>query len=161
MIRKALVSDAQGICRIYNHYVENSTVTFETEVVSDELMKDRIERVSANYPWLVIEEDGEILGYAYATRWKERQAYNFTAECAVYVDKCNHAKGIGNGLYSELITECKNAGLHLLIAGIALPNEASLILHEKLGFAYVGKFPEVGKKFGNWIDVGYWTLKLV
>jgi phosphinothricin acetyltransferase len=161
MIRKALVSDAQGICRIYNHYVENSSVTFETGVVSDELMKDRIERVSANYPWLVFEEDDEILGYAYATRWKERQAYDLTAECAVYVDKNNHAKGIGCSLYSELIRECGNSGLHLLIAGIALPNEASTILHEKLGFAYIGKFPEVGKKFDKWIDVGYWTMKLV
>ena len=161
MIRKALVSDAEGICRIYNHYVENSSVTFETEAVNDELMKDRIERVSVNYPWLVVEEDEKILGYAYATRWKERQAYNFTAECAVYVDENNHKKGIGNSLYSELISVCRNAGLHLLIAGIALPNEASIILHEKLGFAYVGKFPEVGKKFGNWIDVGYWTLKLL
>lgn len=161
MIRKALVSDAQDICRIYNHYVENSSVTFETEAVSDELMKGRIERVSANYPWLVFEENKEILGYAYATRWKERQAYDFTAECAVYVDKSNLGKGIGYRMYSELISDCRNTGLHLLIAGIALPNESSIILHEKLGFAYVGKFQEVGKKFGRWIDVGYWTLKLV
>jgi L-amino acid N-acyltransferase YncA len=161
MIRKAILSDAHRVCRIYNHYVENSSVTFETEAVSDEYMKDRIEKVSANYPWLVFEEDEEILGFSYATRWKERQAYSFTAECAVYVDKNNQAKGIGSKLYSELIRECRNVGLHLLIAGIALPNEASIFMHEKLGFSYVGKFTEVGNKFGRWIDVGYWTLKLV
>ncbi len=158
MIRKVIPEDSEEICRIYNHYIMNSVITFETETVSDENMKVRIENISHKYPWIVYEDDGKILGYAYATRWKERQAYDLTAECAIYVDKDAQGKGIGTIMYSELINECKISGLHLLIAGIALPNDASIALHEKLGFVYTGKFSEVGKKLGRWVDVGYWIL---
>ncbi len=138
----------------------NSVITFETESVSDEIMKVRIENISQKYPWLVYEDEGKILGYAYATKWKERQAYDLTAECAIYVDKDSQGKGIGSMMYSGLINECKTSGLHLLIAGITLPNDASIALHEKHGFVHIGRFSEVGKKFGRWVDVGYWILNL-
>ncbi len=159
-IRKAVRGDAEEICRIYNHYVLNTTVSFETEAVSSEEMQGRIEIVTEKYPWLVCDTGEKLLGYAYATKWKERKAYSSTAECAVYVDKDHHGKGTGSLLYGRLIEQCRTAGLHLLIAGISLPNNASIALHEKLGFSYIGKFSEVGLKFGKYADVGYWTLAI-
>ena len=160
MIRKVTVADADSICSIYNHYVLNSVITFETEALSVEIMKTRIEDISRKYPWIIYEDHGKLLGYAYATRWKERQAYELTAECAIYVDKDQNGKGYGTMIYSELINQCRVSGLHLLLAGIALPNDASIALHERLGFVHTGTLSEVGKKFGRWVDVGYWVLNL-
>jgi phosphinothricin acetyltransferase len=160
MIRKAVPEDADGICKIYNHYVINTAVTFETEPVSVGEMTDRLRKITEVYPWLVYEEEGKITGYAYATRWKDRKAYDHSAECAVYVDKDELGRGIGKMLYTNLVEECRASGLHLLIGGITLPNEASIALHEKAGFTYIGKFTEAGFKFGKWVDVGYWTLIL-
>lgn len=157
-IRRAVRGDAKDICRIYNHYVLNTTVSFETDEVSTQEMQDRIETITKFYPWLVCESGKDLIGYAYAAQWKERKAYSRSAECAVYVDRDHHGKGAGALLYGRLIEECRSAGLHLLIAGITLPNEASIAFHEKFGFSYIGKFSEVGLKFGNIIDVGYWTL---
>lgn len=160
MIRPALPEDAQGICSVYNHYVLNSPATFETAEVSIDEMRQRISRVTENYPWLVFDAGGSVAGYAYATRWKDRKAYDLSAECAVYVSEKFQRKGIATELYASLISECRKRKLHLLIAGITLPNVASIAMHEKSGFRYIGKFPEVGWKFGGWIDVGYWVLTL-
>lgn len=160
MIRAAVQSDAPAICRIYNYYVSHTTVSFETRPVSEEAMSRRIKEVQRSYSWIVYEAEGTVVGYAYATRWKERSAYDLTAETAVYVDRDFQGRGIGKKLYSKLIDECRSAGLHLLIGGIALPNEASIALHERMGFEYTGKFSEVGKKAGKWVDVGYWVLNL-
>lgn len=159
MIRPARSGDAQRIADIYNHYVLNTTVTFEEEAVVPEEMAKRIADYSARFPWLVHEEGGEVLGYAYAAPWRPRSAYRHSAEATVYVDKDRRRGGIGSRLYGRLLAELRGADLKALMAGIALPNEGSVGLHEKLGFRKVGHFEDIGYKFGRWIDVGYWEYK--
>ena len=157
-IRTAKLSDAETIAEIYNFYVENSHHTFETESVSIKEMENRIRSISAMYPFLVAEMNKEIIGYAYAARYKLRPAYKFSVESSIYIAQKNAKKGIGNELYAQLVNEIFKAEYHTVIAGIALPNEASIKLHEKLGFVKTAHFREVGYKFGRWIDVGYWQL---
>jgi phosphinothricin acetyltransferase len=158
MIRLATVDDAESICAIYNHYVENSIATFEEENVAVGDMQDRIRDASEERPWFVQDLDGSLAGFAYASPWKSRCAYRFSLETTVYLSRDHLGQGIGTVLYGHLIEEIRRKNIHSLIAGIALPNEASIALHEKLGFEKVGQFVEVGWKFGHWIDVGYWEL---
>lgn len=160
MIRPVKSDDAAQICWIYNYYVENSTVTFETEALSVEAMNERITRFTENYPWLVYENEGKIYGYAYANRWKERNAYKFTVETTVYIEDGCTAMGIGPEIYEALIAELKNRNFHAVLAGITLPNDNSVKMHEKLGFKKVAHMEQTGYKFGKWIDVGYWELIL-
>ena len=160
MIRFVKEADASIICDIYNHYVTNSSVTFEVDTVSITEMQMRIGAASDQHPWFVYEDDGEIMGYAYASTWKSRCAYRFSVETTVYVPLEQQGKGIGSSLYKQLIDALSNTNCHSLIAGVALPNEASIALHEKLGFEKIGHFKEVGWKFDHWIDVGYWELLL-
>lgn len=156
MIRNVKESDALQISEIYNHYIRNTTITFEeAETDEDEIIR-RIKDVTEKFPWIVNEEDGIINGYAYAGRWKERSAYRYSAENTVYVHKDHSGKGIGKMLLKELIVELKKKGIHSILAGIALPNEASIVLHEKCGFIRCGILRQVGFKFGKWVDVGYW-----
>jgi phosphinothricin acetyltransferase len=160
MIREATAQDAERICAIYNHYVMGTTITFEEEAVSAEMMRKRITDVTAAYPWLVFEDGGEVMGYAYARKFHERAAYRHTAELAVYLANECHGRGAGSALYRDLIARLKQLKVHVALGGIALPNEKSVALHEKLGFKKVAHLEEVGWKFGQWIDVGYWELKL-
>lgn len=161
MIRQATTSDAEAIAGIYNHYILETIVTFEEQPVSLSAMAERIDEVTAaSLPWIVAEQDGAIVGYAYASRWKGRCAYRFSVETTVYVSTAGSGKGIGTRLYETLLQQLKDSGLHVAIAGIALPNPASIALHEKFGFRKVAQFEEVGFKFGKWIDVGYWQLTL-
>lgn len=160
MIRKAHLSDDLNIVNIYNYYILNSMSTFEEQPVSQREMRFRIEQVQASLPWLVYETNGEILGYAYATQWKPRSAYRNTVESTVYVRSDSYGKGVGKKLCQELIEELKAQKLHAALAGITLPNEASVALHEKLGYTKVGQLKEVGYKFEKWVDVGYWELVL-
>ena len=160
MIRNVKESDALQISEIYNHYIRNTTITFEeAETDEDEIIR-RIKDVTEKFPWIVNEEDGIINGYAYASRWKERSAYRYSAENTVYVHKDHFDKGIGKKLLEELIVRLKNTGIHSILAGIALPNEASIYLHEKCGFIRCGILRQVGFKFGKWVDVGYWEKLL-
>jgi phosphinothricin acetyltransferase len=160
MIRACAADDAAAIAGIYNHYVRETVVTFEeTPVAADEVAR-RIVEVLAQHPWLVAEEDGSVVGWAYATQWRARSAYRFAAETTVYVAAGHHGRGIGSSLYSALIAELKQRKVHSAVGGIALPNPASVALHEKLGFKNVAQFAEVGRKFDRWIDVGYWQLLL-
>jgi len=154
------MSDAQQICGIYNYYVRETTVSFEEEPVSLIEMERRIRTVTAAYPWLVLEADGEARGFAFAGPWKARSAYRYTAETTVYVDRDARGHGIGSTLYSALVAGLREQDLHTLVAVIALPNEASVALHEKMGFRKAAHFGEVGFKFGRWLDVGYWQLPL-
>lgn len=156
MIRKIEEVDIPSICKIYNYYITNSIITFEEKEVSEMEMGERIEEVTSKYPWLVFEEHMNIVGYAYASPWKGRCAYRFSAEGTIYLDQKYSGKGIGSKLYECLIPELKSKGVHSLIGGIALPNEASVALHEKFGFKKCAHFTEVGRKFDQWIDVGYW-----
>lgn len=161
MLKPCLPPAASQICAIYNHYINGSTITFEEQPVSSEEMASRISAVTAGgLPWFVWEIDGAVAGYAYATPWKARSAYRFAVESTVYLDAGYVGEGIGTKLYAALISALREAGIHCVIGGIALPNAASVKLHEKLGFSKIGHFKEVGLKFGKWIDVGYWELVL-
>jgi L-amino acid N-acyltransferase YncA len=161
MIRNALPADAPGICGIYNHYVEHSVITFEETPVEPKEMEGRIKEVQEKYPWLVWEEKNEILGYAYASSWKGRCAYRFSAEATVYVRQDIRGKGVGKALYGTLLEELSRRSVHMVLAGIALPNEESQALHERFGFKKAAHFSEVGFKFGRWVDVGYWEKRLI
>lgn len=161
MIRSATSADATAIAAIYNHYVLNTSVTFEEEAVSTEQMVERIAQVKADgLPWLVLEQSGEVLGYAYATKWRVRSAYRFSVESTVYVKDGVTAKGLGSQLYQQLLADLKALGLRLVIGGITLPNKQSVALHEKFGFEKCGHFQQVGFKFEQWRDVGYWQKLL-
>lgn len=157
MIRNVEIRDASALARIYNPYVQDSTITFEEQVVADEPMAERVREVlDSGLPWLVDEDDGIVRGFAYASRWKGRCAYRYSVETTVYLDRSAIGQGLGRRLYAELIERLRAKKLHVAIGGIALPNPASVALHERLGFRKVAHFAEVGFKFGRWIDVGYW-----
>lgn len=156
-IRPAGHADAGEIARIYNHHIRETIVTFEEQEISSQEVAARIEKVaSESLPWLVAEDAGVIVGYAYATKWHGRSAYRYSVESTIYLDHRHTGKGTGTRLYGELLAMLRAKPLHVVIGGIALPNPASIALHERLGFAKVAHFKEVGFKFGKWIDVGYW-----
>ena len=158
MIRPVTSADATEIARIYNHYIEQSTITFEEKAVTEEEIADRINHVQESWPWLVFEQENDLIGYAYATQWSGRCAYRYSAESSVYLDPAACGRGLGTALYSKILDELRKRQMHVVIGGIALPNDSSIALHEKLGFKKVAHFSEVGFKFGQWIDVGYWQL---
>jgi L-amino acid N-acyltransferase YncA len=161
VIRSARADDSDAIARIYNHYVTDTVITFEEQPVSHDEMVMRITEVtSASLPWLVEEESGRVIGYAHASKWKGRCAYRYSVESSVYLDPAFVGRGVGTRLADSLIASLTGVGMHVVIAGIALPNPASVALHEKLGFQQVARFGEVGFKFGRWIDVGYWQRTL-
>ena len=160
-IRPAAPAHASAIATIYNHYIVSTTVTFEKERVTAADMQARIEETqSASLPWLVAEERDRVLGYAYASKWKGRCAYRYSVESTVYLDAECIGRGIGKALYSTLIDDLRERGMHAVIGGVALPNAASIALHEALGFRKVAHFEQVGFKQDRWIDVGYWQLLL-
>lgn len=161
MIRSATVDDAEAIAKIYNWYVRNTVISFEVEAVTTEEMARRISDVmSDSLPWLIVESAGQIVGYAYASKWKGRCSYRFSVETTVYVDEKMRNQGFGSALYDELLTVLRGKSLHVAVGGIALPNEASVSLHEKFGFQKVAHFKEIGFKFDQWVDVGYWQLTI-
>ena len=160
-VRSSLSGDAGEIVAIYNHYIENSHATFETETISSGEMLRRIDDAAlAGYPFLVCESDGEIVGYAYGRRFRPRSAYQRSIEISVYVRPGFSGRGVGTLLYEHLLAEVRKGGFHAVIGGISLPNDASVRLHERFGFEKVAHFREVGRKFGRWIDVAYWQLIL-
>jgi L-amino acid N-acyltransferase YncA len=160
MIRDVQMSDAPGLCEIYNYYVKNTIITFDETVVSEEEMKENITAIGSNFPWLVLEKNNKIIGYAFASHWKSRCAYKFSVESTIYLDIKVTGQGIGSQLYKELLSRLCRQRFHAVIGGIALPNEASIAFHVKHGFEKIAHFREVGYKFGKWIDVGYWQLIL-
>lgn len=157
-IRSVQLTDAEQIVEIYNYYIENTHHSFEIESVNLYDMRQRIAALSENYPYLVAQENGEIVGFAFASCFKPRSAYKYSAEISVYVKKDLKQKGIGTKLYEKLFAELDQMNVHAIIAGISLPNDASVKLHEKFGMEKVAHFREVGYKLGKWIDVGYWEL---
>jgi phosphinothricin acetyltransferase len=160
MIRSATLDDAVRIADIYNHYVLHSTITFEEQAVSVDEMRARIAEVLKGLPWLVYVENQEIRGFAYASKWKGRCAYRYSVESTVYLAEGSTGRGVGSQLYQALLAELRQCKFHVVMGGIALPNEASTALHERFGFEKVAHFREVGWKLGRWIDVGYWQLLL-
>jgi L-amino acid N-acyltransferase YncA len=161
VIRPAVAGDSGAIAEIYNHYVATTVITFEEEAVSAPEMARRIEEAgSASLPWLAAEREGKVVGYAYASPWRARSAYRFSVEVTVYLDPGCPRLGIGSRLYEALLPELRTRGIHAAFGVIALPNEASVAIHEKFGFAKVAHLREVGLKFGRWVDVGYWQRLL-
>jgi phosphinothricin acetyltransferase len=153
--------DAAACAAIYAPFVADSVISLETEAPTPEEFAGRIERVSVRYPWLVAELDGRVVGYAYGTLHRERAAYRWACEASVYVDSAHHRRGIGRRLYALLFDLLARQGLQIVCAGITLPNEASIALHESFGFEPVGAYRRIGWKFGAWHDVGWWQLDLV
>jgi len=160
-VRAVRADDAAAIARIYNHYVTDTIVTFEEDPVSADEIAARIRAVqTASLPWVVADQGGEIVGYAYAGIWKPRRGYRIAVETTVYLDAGSGGRGIGSALYATLIADLTSIGIHTAMGGIALPNDASIKLHEKFGFKKVAHFKENGIKFGKLIDVAYWQLML-
>jgi phosphinothricin acetyltransferase len=160
-IRSASTEDGDEIARIYQHYVLNTSISFEEQPPSPGEMSERIDEVmSSALPWLVAGRDRQIVGYAFAVKWKARPAYRHSVESSVYLDPALIGRGVGTQLYRALLETLRQRSIHTVIGGIALPNAASVALHERLGFAKVAHFREVGYKFGQWIDVGYWQRSL-
>jgi L-amino acid N-acyltransferase YncA len=160
-IRDATGDDAGPITSIYNHFVLTTSISFEEAAVPVHEMAQRIADVqAAGLPWVIAEVDGVIAGYAYATKWRVRHAYRFSVESSVYLAPESAGKGIGTALYRALLDLLRDGGYHLVIGGITLPNDASIALHEKMGFEKVAHYSEVGFKFQRWIDVGYWQINL-
>lgn len=159
LVRAVESRDRFPIAEIYNHYVATSPITFEEEPVPPPEIARRIAEVrSACLPWLIAEESRRLIGYSYASHWRPRSAYRFSVEITAYVAPDRIGRGVGSKLYRQLIPMLRASQVHAVLAAIALPNDASVTLHERFGFAKVAHFHQVGFKFGPWIDVGYWQL---
>jgi L-amino acid N-acyltransferase YncA len=161
MVRHAEpVRDAAACAAIYAPYVEDSVISFETKAPSARAMAERMEAITATHPWLVAEHDGRVAGFAYASAHHARAAYRWAADVTVYVDAEHHRTGVGRKLYETLFELLRGQRLWIACAGITLPNDASVGLHEALGFAPVGVYRNIGWKDGSWHDVGWWQLAL-
>jgi L-amino acid N-acyltransferase YncA len=158
IIRAVEACDTKQITEIYNHYIINSTATFEMKPIDETEMLERINGITAEGPYFVCENDGEILGYCYAHRWKARAAYRKTYETTVYISPKHLGKGLGTLLMRKLISECSKREIHALIACITQGNEASEAMHRKLGFKQASHFEEVGEKFGKLLGVADYEL---
>jgi phosphinothricin acetyltransferase len=157
----ATADDAAAIASIYAPYVLATAVSFETASPDADEMARRIEAGGDAWPWLVgCGEDGAVIGYAYASAFRPRPAYRFTVETSAYVADGAHGRGTGTSLYTLLLAVLKAQGFAQAIAAITLPNEASVTLHEKLGFGRIGTYEKVGFKFGEWRSVGLWQCPL-
>lgn len=157
-IRLAKPSDARSLLDIYAPYVENTAITFEYEVPTVEDFTTRIEKTLEKYPYLVAEEDGVVLGYAYASTYYARAAYDWAVELSVYVSLDSRGQGVGTKLYDALEYLLDQMGYVHFLACISLPNEASLTLHRKRGYQKVAHFPKIGYKFERWHDI-VWLQK--
>jgi phosphinothricin acetyltransferase len=160
VIRPVTEDDAPALREIYNYYIANTAITFEEEELVPGDMEKRIRDVTGKYPWFVLEEGGELLGYAYAHAWHKRAAYRFSAEDSIYLRRDARGKGRGKQLLGRLIADLRQADIHTLMSVITVPNESSVTLHEGFGFKKVGEFHEIGYKTGRYLNVGYWELLL-
>ncbi len=159
-IRIARPEDAGAMLSIYAPFVRDSAVTFETEVPTERDMASRIEETLRRFPWLVAEREGKIVGYAYAGLHRVRHAYRWSCEVSIYLDAAVRGRGLGRALYERLIEHLRDLGYLNAYGGAVLPNDASVKLHESLGFEPVGVYRKVGYKQGRFWDVGWWALRL-
>jgi L-amino acid N-acyltransferase YncA len=162
LIRHADASrDAEACAAIYEPFVQYSVASLEERPPGRQALAERIERITPRYPWLVATlDDAEVIGYAYASQHRDRAAYRWAADVAIYVGSSHHRRGVGRALYGALLPLLDRQGLHIACAGITLPNEASVALHEGFGFKPVGIYRRIGWKAGAWRDVGWWELEL-
>ncbi len=159
-IRAAVLADAPALLALYRPFVEDTIVSFETEAPTVEEFSSRIAKALAGWAWLVAEHQGRCLGYAYGSMHRERAAYRWSVETSAYVAPGAHRKGIGRTLYLALFEELARKGFCNALAGIALPNEASVAFHRSVGFEPIGVFNAVGRKFGAWHDVAWLQRRL-
>jgi L-amino acid N-acyltransferase YncA len=152
--------DAAACAAIYAPSVESTPISFELVPPDAAEFARRIEKYAATHQFLVAESAGEVVGYAYACQWAARPAYRWSVEASVYVDAAHHGRGIGRALYAELFARLRAQCFRIAVAGITLPNPASIGLHESMGFAPIGALRDIGWKAGAWRDVGYWQLYL-
>jgi phosphinothricin acetyltransferase len=158
-VRAAVPADAPAVAAIYAPVVAETAISFEEQPPTpDEIGRRMLAR--PRLPWLVADDGGRVAGYAYASAHRARPAYRWSADCSVYLDPAYRGQGLGRRLYQQLITEVRDLGYRTLFAGIALPNPASVGLHEALGFTPAGVFRDVGYKLGAWRDVGWWQRSL-
>jgi len=160
MIRKASLADASALLEIYNYYVIHTTVTFDEAAVSLSAFTKKIDDILKAYPFFVFEENNEILGFTYGSKFRPKPAYNYTVESTVYVKHGVHGKKIGTQLYATLIAALKEQKFKSVLGVLTIPNPASIKLHEKFGFTQVAHLKEVGFKFDTWLDVGIFQLKI-
>jgi L-amino acid N-acyltransferase YncA len=158
--REATSGDAASIAAIYAPYCESTPITFENEAPEETEIRTRIEKVLPHYPWLVCEFDGRVVGYAYASRHRERAAYRWGVDVGIYIDGGQHRRGIGRALYSSLFPLLVQQGYFKAYAGITVPNEASVGLHVAMGFREVGTYPAEGFKLGDWRNVMWLEMTL-
>ncbi len=159
-IRLATPADAPGCLAIYRPYVEHTAVSFETDMPGEQAFGRRIAETLATFPWLVCCEGGAVAGYAYATRYRPRAAYQWSVETTIYLGQRWRGRGVGRALYENLLACLRRQGFVNAYAVITLPNPASVTLHERLGFRPLAVFAAVGHKLGRWHDVGWWHLRL-
>lgn len=153
--------DAAACAVVYGPYVRDTVISFEDEAPSEAEMRRRIEATCARYPWLVAEEEGRVVGYAYASQHRTRAAYRWAVDVAIYLDSGQHRRGIGRALYEALFERLTGQSFRMACAGITLPNPASVALHEKLGFQVVGTYRQIGWKAGHWHDVSWYQRQLI
>jgi len=162
-LRPATPEDAAAVAAIYAPHVLAGTVSFETEAPDSRAMRARMTASAGLYPWIVAthgDATGGVLGYAYATRFSEREAYRWVVETSIYVADVAQRQGVGRLLYEALVDTVRAQGFAQAIGRIALPNSTSIALHESVGFRRAGVFRSIGYKHGQWIDVGYWQCEL-
>lgn len=153
VIRYAVPEDASDILAIYEPYILNTAITFETEKISVETYRLRMQTIQQQYPWLVCELEGKIVGYAYCSKFKEKAAYDWDCECSIYIREDAHRQGIATTLYTKLFDVMKKLGYYNIYAFITYPHDSSIALHKKFGFAEIGLFKQTGFKMGKWWDV--------
>jgi L-amino acid N-acyltransferase YncA len=159
-IRVAMPSDAAAVLEIYGPFCDDSPITFETQRPTLAEIEDRIRDITERFPWLVCDNGTDVVGYAYAGSHRERSAYRWSVDVAVYISGGYRAQGIGTALYTALFDVLRIQGFYKAYAGVTLPNQASIQLHRRLGFELVGVFKRVGFKGGAWHDVSWWDLTL-
>lgn len=159
-IRFATKADAAAILEIYGEYIRNTAVTFEIEVPTVEAFAERIEKITASFPWLVCEIDGELAGYAYAAKHGERAAYRWSADLSVYINEKYHRNHIATALYTALLELLRMQGYYTVYAGVSIPNPQSEAFHTAFGFRNAGEFKNVGYKLGAWHGVAWFELAI-
>ena len=160
LIRPANLADAPAMLAIYLPVVKETAISFELEAPTLQEFEARVAKCARGWAWLVAEQGGRILGYAYGSAHRERAAYQWSTETSAYVHPHARGTGVGKALYQALIPELAAKGYCNAYAGISLPNAASVALHQSVGFCAIGQFPSVGRKFGRWHDVGWFHRRL-
>jgi L-amino acid N-acyltransferase YncA len=155
MVRDATPADAEACAAIYAPYVTDTAITFETEIPTAPEMGKRIAEASWSHAWLVLEDEGRVVGFAYGGPFRTRAAYRWSAEVSVYIEVGRRRSGAGRALYEALLARLAERGFHMAVAGMTLPNDASVALHRALGFEPVGTYRQIGYKHGEWHDVAW------